>query len=109
MVGLSCQIGNEASSLCLDAVSWVGGAAINSWGTGGTPSDSLLGVMAWFGQASVFGFKGGSVVKQLVSGDISGGNVTVRLRYRTLTAANKVLNAATTNVLQFWATNLRQP
>lgn len=53
------------------------------------------GVTAWQAGASIQTGAGATVSKTVASADISGGNVIVRRRHRTLTAANKTLFATT--------------
>lgn len=71
---------------------------------GGGDSTNGQGVQAWRGHTSVLVALGGTAPLTLVAADISGGNVTMRLRYRTNTADNKTLRANASNPLQVWAT-----
>lgn len=87
----------------LDAVSIVSAAVVSYWGGDGT---SASGTGAWSGYNSINAPIGGSVMRTLISGDVTAGSVTVRLLYRTSTAANKTLFANTGNSFQFWAKNL---
>lgn len=77
---------------------------------GGTPTNRISGgdqgVAAWWARAAADGIflPGGSVLYQLKAGDISGGTVTLRLRYKTVQAANRSVRASTaTHALQWWA------
>lgn len=108
-VSLSGFWNNEAVVARMDAVSVVAGSPVNSWADQAAPDNTHFGVGGWFGPSGQQGNIGGSIIKQVVSGDLSGGNVTLRLRYRTSTAANKTLFAAAITPLTFWARNLRQP
>lgn len=105
-VGISAAWNSEAVNAGLDVVSLVSAAPVNSLATGATPSDSNHGIAGWFGGSGVVATPGSSVMYTLQSGDISGGTVTLRLRVRTLTAANKTLNATAPLPLAWWAKNL---
>jgi hypothetical protein len=75
--------------------------------SGGAGGASNRGVLGWYGpgaSASV-----GAAVQYVVqSGDISGGNVTLRLRYRTTSAAVKTMNATSDIPFQWSVANLGQ-
>lgn len=105
LVSFSADWGNEAVQVGLDAATIVAGSPVNYVGTAGGASD--IGVMAWGGANGDTSPAGGSVQYVVQSGDISGGNVTLRLRYRTLTATNKTLTGSTTQPLQFSVVNLK--
>jgi hypothetical protein len=92
----------------LDVVSVVGGSPVNAWGSGTTESGSFEGVQAWVGDDGVQSRAGGTVFKTIVSGDLSAGTVTLRLRVRTSSANNKVLNASANQILHFYAINYGQ-
>lgn len=95
----------------LDVVSIVGGNPVNSWGVGGavvTNPQTVQGVQAWRGEQGVYCGFGGAVSKRVVAGDISGGNVTLRLRAATSAASNKTFYAGTVNPFCWHAKNLRQ-
>lgn len=64
------------------------------------------GLPGWFGQVSRFVDVNAPAYRTLASADISGGNVIVRLRHRTGTAANKSLIATTANPLFLTARNI---
>lgn len=103
-VGVSSRWGTEAQTGVLDVVSWVGGAAANSWAEDGAVDASGVGVTGWIGFASVLTPVHGSVIKQLVVGDTDGGNVVLRLRARITAAGSKVLAASSgSGKLIFWA------
>lgn len=79
---------------------------VNYWGNGGSESGTHEGVQGWVGENAVIAGVQGSVMKELVSGDLrTGGEVKLRFRARTSTATNKVLNASTEQVLHVWAKN----
>lgn len=105
-VGLSARIDSEAVELYLDVVTIVSAAAVTSVGNQAAPSSTTRGVSAWTGIPSVVGKAAGSALYTLVSADISSGTVTLRLRYRTSSATNKVLNAVADYPLHFWGKNL---
>jgi len=106
-VGLSAVWDVQAVEAVLDVATWVSSAAVNAIsGAGGA---SGQGIVAWRSAyvTTNIGVVGGGYLYTLVSGDISGGNVVLQLRYRTLTAANKTLYASTDLPLHFYAKNLR--
>lgn len=92
--------GGEAVYAFLDAVSIVSGSPVNSWASNGAPDASGQGVRSWWGKTGTDWDIGGSISRTLVSGDISGGTVTLRLRTRTFSSANKTFLASTSD--QFW-------
>ena len=102
---ISLLWGNEAVTGYLDVVTVVSGSPVNALSTGAAPAAGDLGVLCWYGTASILIPAGGSIFYTLAAGDISGGNVTLRLRYRTLTAANKTVYGGATTVQQFAARN----
>lgn len=108
-VGLSAYVlPNSATQYAaLDAVTLVSGAAVTSF-SNATGSPASNGIPAWNipGPAGEKGI-GGSVMLTLISGDLSGGNVTVRLRYKTANAVNHTVRASTSDPLQFWIKNLK--
>ncbi len=88
----------DAVQCCLDVVTVVSSSPVNSFATGTTVTASTLeGVGAWLGNNGIQSDISGSFFYTVVAGDISGGNVLLRLRYRTTSAANKAL-IATANV-----------
>ena len=110
-VGISGVWGAAANVGFVDVVSLVGGNPVNSWGVNGAvvanPA-TVQGIQSWRGEASVYTGFGGPIGRRLVAGDISGGNVTLRLRVATSTAVDKILYAGTVNPLCWQAKNLRQ-
>lgn len=103
-VALIGRYSNENVEAYIDTVTLVSGSPVNHFSAGGA---SGQGVPGWTGPANVSMAIGAPVLYTLVSGDISGGTVTLRLRFRTNTTANgaKVLLALTDYPLQFWAKN----
>ena len=96
----------QAATGFLDVVSVVSGNPVNSFGADGSPSNTHLGIVGWGGAISVVTFAGGNFFRTLVAGDISGGNVTLRLRRRNDVAVSKTLLATTDIPLEWWARNL---
>ena len=99
-VELTAETQAEAVNNALNVVAVTGG---EGWSTRTANTDA--GVAGWFGRASVFTKVAGGISRTMASGDISGGNVVTRVRHRTLTAANKVLQATTTLPLYFQVRN----
>jgi hypothetical protein len=104
-VGTSFKWGNEAVWIFLTASTIVGGSPVSH---AGPASASGEGVSGWggAGDSSSTQHRGCSVMFTLVSGDISSGTVTLRLRYRTATAANRTLEANADKPLHWWAKNI---
>lgn len=97
-------ITNASVWAALDVVSIVGGSPVNSWATDGAPDASGNGVGSWMASSGQYAPFGGAIGRRIVSGDISGGTVTLRIRYRTLSAANRLLGATSTDEFYFRAT-----
>lgn len=105
MVPLSATFGTENVYAYLDAATIVSGSPVNYVsGQGGATDD---GVSGWWGGANQYSAVGTAIQYVVQAGDISGGVVTLRLRYRTETAANKTLYASADNPLQWSVVNLR--
>lgn len=106
--GIAGLWGAEQVTTFLDIATIVSAAAVNYFSTG-TSTPATFGIGAFFGDA-VTGLNpplGGSAHYTLVSGDISGGNVTLRIRYDQSSAGNRTLYASTAGApLHFWARNL---
>lgn len=103
-VGLSCALGTSAVAVSFDAVSLVAGSPVNSLGEAAAPNNSYDGVSGWHCANTAANIKAsGSIIYQAVSGDLSGGNITLRLRYRTGAASNRTLIAHAGFPLTFWA------
>lgn len=103
MVGLSGFTDSAAVDAVFDIVSVVAGSPVNSWAGTTSPVNSNYGVIGWYSPAAVPGPISGSITKQLVAGDISAGQVTLRLRYQTKAATNRNLQGTTAVPLTMWA------
>lgn len=108
-VGASWITGFEATQAYYDVASIVSAAPVNYWSGGGGTASSQ-GIQAWRADSggSFYYPAGGSVIRAAAAGDISAGNITLRLRYRTQTATNKTLLANADNRLHWWAKNYGQ-
>lgn len=104
-VSIACAVGNEATDLYLDVVTIVSAAVTNSFAQQGAVSATSQGIMNWRSIPGTFNSPGGPFWYKLVSGDISSGNVTLRLRYRTSSATNKTIFAGTDTAFSFFARN----
>lgn len=104
-VGLSALCSGEAVTAMFDAVTIVSAAPVNSLSANGAPNNTYEGVVAWYCVGSSAAKSAGSIPYVVQAGDVSGGNVVLRLRYRTSTATNRNLNATADQVLHFWAKN----
>ena len=93
-ITLTSRYGAEAVNAFIDAATIVSSAAVN-YVSGGAGNSGDFGVAGWVGLSGVSNTLGGSVFYTVQAGDISGGNVTVRLMYRTGSAAVKTLRAGT--------------
>lgn len=89
--------GNEAVAVALDVECTASGT---KWGGGGT------GLVGWRGPVSVENPVSGSAFRTLVAADVSSGNVVLRLKYKTDSAANKTLYGTTNEPLDLVARNL---
>jgi hypothetical protein len=105
-VSISALWGAESPDGFLDFVTIVAGSPVNAFGIDGTPNNSSSGIVAWRGIGSRYDMPSGSFYRTLVSGDISGGTVTLRLRCKTGSASNRTLFASTNITLEYWARNL---
>lgn len=92
--------GSEAVTGVMNAVTVASGAGFST-----RTANTASGFNGWYGTASALVPISGSAFKTVASADISGGNVIVRIRHRTLSAANKTLWATTANPLYFYARN----
>jgi hypothetical protein len=97
---------NAATDGFLDVVSIVSGSPVNSFGQDGAPDNSAVGFSGWTGGSGVISAISGSVFRTITAGDISGGNVTLRLRRRNASAVTKAIFAVTNVPLECWARNL---
>lgn len=98
---------STAQSLKMDVCTVVSAAAVNFF-SNGTNTGATNGVPAWYMTASLSAAKaGGSVIYQAQSGDLSGGNIVLRLL--CFGTGTRTIGASTaTSPLIFWAQNLRQ-
>lgn len=97
---------STAVQLHFDCVTIVSASPVNSIGSGGTPSDSNVGVAAWAIASSAAGKSGGSVMYTLQSGDISGGTVTLRMRDKPNGSTDRVIGGTAVSPICFTAKNL---
>lgn len=97
--------GTEAVTLNLTAMTIVSASPVNDIATGTTPSNTTLGVGAWRAPSGAPMAYGGGMIYALQAGDISGGTVTLRLRYRSASATNRTLTASDPPLF-FYAFNL---
>jgi hypothetical protein len=106
LINLSALFANEAVNAALDAATIVSSNPVNYIATAGGASG--LGVQGWLGLSGASEAVGCSVMYTVVAGDISGGNVVFRLRYRTTAASAKTLRANANQPLQWSAVNLNR-
>ena len=91
-----------------DAVSVVSGSPVNAWGTDGAETGTTEGIQAWRAVANNFlCCAAGGATRPVVSGDLSGGNLTLRLRYRISSSSRTMFAGANRHIL-FSAKNLGQ-
>ena len=102
------NVDTAASAVFLDAVTEVGGTPTNSFGTGGAALTSTTGdgVRGWVLPVNVSDRISGSAFYTVQSGDISGGNVTVRFRYKTSIATARSIYGDSTAGSFFSVKNL---
>lgn len=105
--GINGLSGAQAVFIDFDVVSIVAASPVNSFATDGAavaaPGAVILG---WQGPSGAAAHMAGSVLYTVVAGDISGGNVTLRLRYATNAAVNKTVYGSAASPLRVWAKNL---
>jgi hypothetical protein len=104
-VAISGRWQSDATLGYLDVVSVVSGSPVNSFGLDGAPSNSHGGITGWEGEGGVIMPISGSFFRTLVAGDISSGNVTLRLRRRNASASNKTIFTLTNTPFEWWARN----
>ena len=104
LVGLSVTpTTTTAASVAFDFATIVSASPVNYIGTrSGTPIN--IPIQMWFLGSSETGGCGGAYPYVVQSGDISGGNVVLRLYARV--SANRSINADASNPLDTWVTNL---
>jgi len=109
----SAILNAPANNIYFDAVTIVSSSPVNAFGRGGAvttnsngASDSQ-GVSGWYGAGTgVDRTIQGSCYYTLVSGDISGGTVTLRMRYATSGVSTTLLIATVNNPFQWFVRNL---
>jgi len=105
---LSAVVDANAVILYLDVVTVVSAAPVNSFGKKGAVTAAPLpaGVSSWYCAASVLTMVGAPIHYTAVAGDLASGLVTLRLRYATATATNRILNADSNVPVEFCVKNL---
>lgn len=96
-----------ASNNYLDVATIVSGSPVN-YISGGAGGASHRGVQGWSGEGSVASHVGGMIERALVSGDISSGSVTARLRYRQSSASARDV-FATSDIPFHWGAEVYRP
>ena len=106
-VGLIALVNNTTNvSLGFDFATIVSASPVNYLSSStGTPI--TIGVLQWFNYLSVAGKVGGAFPYVVQSGDISGGNVTLRL-YSRVSSGSRVVDATASSPLITWVQNLGQ-
>lgn len=103
-IGVSCRsTDSDADSWGLDVATMVSGSPVNFLSSHSGTADTT-GVGGWYGGVSNPRSVTGSVLYVVQSGDISGGNVTLRLFGRA-SGGGKTIAASATGALEFWAKN----
>lgn len=98
--------GSSAADAAFDVYSIVSAARVNPWGAGLSASlASTKGVPHWYAQTTN-AVIGGSIIKTLVSGDLSSGQLTVRPYFAKTSATTRTLSAGANQPLTVWAKNL---
>lgn len=92
----------ENVQVYMDVATIVSAAPVNYLSGSGSTGE---GVQSWQGYGNVNTNISGACMYTLQAGDISGGTVTLRLRVRTGTAANKTFVSGATNVFKWSAKN----
>jgi hypothetical protein len=96
-------------SVYFDVATIVSGSVVNAFSTEGPQNNALYGVSGWYFTNSsvinIYQTVSGSIFYTLQAGDISSGTVTLRFRYRSDTATNRVIYADTNFPLKVWARN----
>jgi hypothetical protein len=98
--------GNTAVIGMVDVATIVAGSPVNYFGVGLASTNQ--GLIGWSHQQAAYEPWGGGATYVLQAGDISGGNVVLRLRYKTASAANLTLFATTAIAFQ-WSAILVRP
>jgi hypothetical protein len=107
-VGVSFLWGNENVESYLDYATLVSASPVNyiSGGTAGATNRGVVGWQSVLGGANIGAC--GSMLYVVQAGDISGGTVTLRLRYRTSSGADKTLFATSDIPLHLFVKNMGQ-
>lgn len=103
-----CYNNDSAQSIGLDVYTMVSGAQVNPFGAGLSASlGSTLGVIGWYAEAATRMIPiVGEYKRTLVSGDISGSTVTLRLYYAKATSTARTIFSTANAPLQMWAQNI---
>lgn len=102
--GVNALWDSDAVLGAMDVVTIVSSSPVTYFSSG-TSTQSGNGAVGWFAAPSSFISVSGSVMLTLVTGDISGGLVRLRL-YAHTTSGTRTLFATSTNPLQVFAKNL---
>lgn len=107
--GWNALFEDNTQAVGFDVYTVVGGSPVNPFGAGLSASlASTVGVPAWFvGGQAINKTNGIPQQRTLVSGDISAGSVTLRLRYAKSSATARSLNATANIPLSVWARAFR--
>lgn len=100
--------GSEGVNVYMGAVTSVSGTPTNSFATGGAAPTSTTGdeIRGWVGLDTGYTHIAGRCFYTVQAGDILAGQVTVRFRYRTGTAADKTIYSSTDSGIFFAVANL---
>jgi hypothetical protein len=103
-VTISAMAESTSANYCfIDCATWVSGAGVNWFGSGEPTTGTGNGVPGWhLPNVAEYEAISGSVAMALVSGDISGGTVTLRLRTR-VASGSRVIRAESTTPLIVYA------
>lgn len=107
--GVSGLWGNEAPVIFIDVVTRVSGSNVTSFSSrSAAPTGSTTGAYmpGAYSVPSVYSPFCSTAHLTLASGDISSGNVTCRLQFRTTTAANRTLYGSGADLFYFYIRNL---
>jgi hypothetical protein len=88
--------------LYMDAVTVVSGSSVNNLSLGVAETSTGNGVQTWCGLPGE-NVVGGVIAYQLTAGDVSGGQVTLQLRYRTETTVYKSVSGLANAPFTIWA------
>lgn len=106
-VELNCQVNNQNVDTYFDVASIVAAAPVRYWSNDtGTPAG--FGIQGWYCSGLTYEKLGSEVTKVVAAGDISGGNVTIRLRYKQASATARTLVAGASQPFHWRAVNYGQ-